>query len=63
MVSTEDVAAVVTNRCGAFLSAVAAATGDGEPPNVDQATAWALRALGYPTADMLMPTTSEVQAV
>lgn len=63
MVNAGDVAAVVTDRCGAFLTAVTAATGDAETPNIDQAIAWALRALGYPTANMLAPSTSEVQAV
>lgn len=63
MVSVEDVAAAVMDRCGAFLAAAAAAAGQTDGPSVDQAIAWALRALGFPVANLLMASTSEVQAV
>jgi hypothetical protein len=58
-----DVTAVVTDRCGAYLQQAQIETGETGAPSVNQAVAWALRALGYPVASLRMATDAEVLAV
>jgi hypothetical protein len=63
MASVEDVTIVVTDRCGAFAAEAKLLAGDTGAPSLDQAIAWALRALGYPTGTIRLATNDEVQAV
>lgn len=63
MANVADVTAVVQERCGAFLAQANVLTGDAGAPSVNQALAWALRALAYPVDSLRMATDTEVQAV
>ena len=63
MATVADVQEIVDNRCAALLALAREIAGDALTPDIDQAISWALRALGYPAASLLVATNGEVQAV
>lgn len=63
MATIADVKAIVEDRCAALLALAREIAGDALTPDVDQAIAWALRALSYPVASLLQAAGGEVQAV
>ena len=63
MATVEDIQVVVTDRCSQFLAEAAQLTGGESMPSVDQAIAWALRALGHTPASIRVATEPEVAAV
>jgi hypothetical protein len=63
VISPNEVREIVGNRLAALLAQAQTLAGDAFTPSFEQATAWALRALGYPAASVLGATAGEVQAV
>lgn len=63
MATLAEVVQVAGNRYASLLALASELAGDELAPSSDQAVAWSLRALGYPTASLLAATAGEVQAV
>lgn len=63
MATVEDVTEIVTNRYAALLAQAQALSGDSFTPSIEQAIAWALRALGYPTTSLRYAAPADVAAV
>ena len=63
MATVEDVQEIVSNRYAALLAQAQTLSGDSFTPSIEQATAWSLRALGYPVASLRFAAPDELAAV